>query len=60
MGAGYYHHVISVRKPTRLAYGKLGALVANDVHSGKSVVVWLGCDGKQQRGKRKRGEWSRK
>jgi hypothetical protein len=39
MGAGYYHHVTNVRKLTRLAYGKLGALAANDVHSKKSVVV---------------------
>jgi hypothetical protein len=39
MVARYYHLVTSVRKPTRLAYGKLGALVANDVHSERSAVV---------------------
>jgi hypothetical protein len=35
----YYHLVTSVHKPTRLAYRKLGALVANDVHSKRSAVV---------------------
>jgi hypothetical protein len=38
---GSHHLVIGVRKPTRLAFGRHGGLVASAVHSGKPGAAWL-------------------